>query len=371
MTKSFSIYWTSEGWADIGEGNPIPGAWGNKFSEKVVPGSRIFVTNIQGGALRLVGAFTAESIEDVNPANKAWNASERLIAKSGSSSPIRLTAVPMQIVKSLRFLKSDGTQSSIAFDDDGKVNGQAMRTIRQLTQESAAALEALIEKPIDREWSQDELRASVIAYLEMLRKVQSGESFVKKDYFRSLANQFGRSPGAFEYRMQNISFVMGVMGRDWIKGLPPAKNVGVNIAAQIQRLINEAENQSEDSSVEEAMKVAKERKSLNSSPLGNQHPTQIISTSTSYARDVQVKAWVLERAKGICEACDKAAPFTTVEGFPYLEVHHVRKLADKGSDTPSNAVALCPNCHRRLHFSIDALTYRDQLFEKLEVLKKE
>jgi 5-methylcytosine-specific restriction endonuclease McrA len=371
MTKSFTIYWTPEGWAGIGEGNPIPGAFGSGFKEKIPPGSRIFVTNIQGGALRLVGAFTAGSIETLNPSAETWNASEQLIAENGTSSPVKLTVVPTQVTQSLRFIKSDGTESAVAFDADGKVNGQAMRTIRQLTEKSADDLEALIKKPTDREWSEGELRASVNAYLEMLQKINANESFVKKDYYKSLANQFGRTPGAFEYRMQNISFVMGLMGRDWIPGLPPAKNVGVNIAAQLERYINEAENQSVNSFASEALIVSKERKSMVASPNGNQQPSQITSTSTSFVRDVKVKAWVLERAKGICEACEVPAPFTTVDGYPYLEVHHVRKLADKGSDTPSNAVALCPNCHRRLHFSVDALAYRDELYRRVSELKKE
>ena len=119
MTKSFTIYWTPDGWAGIGEGNPITGAWGTGFKEKIPPGSRIFVTNIQSGVLRLVGAFTAGSIEEVNPTAETWNASEQLIAESGTSSPVKLTVVPTQITKSLQFIKSDGTESAVAFDEDG------------------------------------------------------------------------------------------------------------------------------------------------------------------------------------------------------------------------------------------------------------
>ncbi len=41
--------------------------------------------------------------------------------------------------------------------------------------------------------------------------------------------------------------------------------------------------------------------------------------------------------------------FEREDGSP-LEVHHVIRLADGGSDTINNSVALCPNCHRELHF---------------------
>ena len=35
---------------------------------------------------------------------------------------------------------------------------------------------------------------------------------------------------------------------------------------------------------------------------------------------------------------------------PFLEVHHVKRLAKGGADVPSNTVALCPNCHRAAHY---------------------
>jgi 5-methylcytosine-specific restriction protein A len=31
-------------------------------------------------------------------------------------------------------------------------------------------------------------------------------------------------------------------------------------------------------------------------------------------------------------------------------VHHRVRLADGGDDTTDNAVALCPNCHRKAHY---------------------
>ncbi|MBY8114030.1 HNH endonuclease [Vibrio fluvialis] len=37
-------------------------------------------------------------------------------------------------------------------------------------------------------------------------------------------------------------------------------------------------------------------------------------------------------------------------GNPYLEVHHLIRLIDDGPDTPENCVAVCPNCHRELHY---------------------
>jgi 5-methylcytosine-specific restriction protein A len=71
---------------------------------------------------------------------------------------------------------------------------------------------------------------------------------------------------------------------------------------------------------------------------------------------------VLKYAKGVCEYCSVPAPFLTNGGTPYLEVHHVVPLADGGADTVENAVAVCPNCHRAAHYSVDAAEIRDRLF---------
>jgi 5-methylcytosine-specific restriction endonuclease McrA len=74
-------------------------------------------------------------------------------------------------------------------------------------------------------------------------------------------------------------------------------------------------------------------------------------TSWQPVRDRRVVALVLRRAKGRCEMPECGyTPFLTARGDPYLEVHHITQLRDGGSDHPSNAAALCPICHRRLHF---------------------
>lgn len=81
-------------------------------------------------------------------------------------------------------------------------------------------------------------------------------------------------------------------------------------------------------------------------------PRRVEITSASFVRNSDVIAEVLMRASGVCELCASPAPFIRKsDGSPYLEVHHRVRLADGGEDTVGNAVALCPNCHRREHYS--------------------
>ncbi len=74
-----------------------------------------------------------------------------------------------------------------------------------------------------------------------------------------------------------------------------------------------------------------------------------------FNRNPYVITEVLDRANGICEQCNKPAPFIRAnDNTPYLEVHHKKMLSDGGEDTVDNAIAVCPNCHRELHFGKDA-----------------
>jgi hypothetical protein len=44
----------------------------------------------------------------------------------------------------------------------------------------------------------------------------------------------------------------------------------------------------------------------------------------------------LATADGSCEACADRAPFSTDDGWPFLEVHHVKMLSNGGSDRITN-----------------------------------
>lgn len=80
-------------------------------------------------------------------------------------------------------------------------------------------------------------------------------------------------------------------------------------------------------------------------------PEKVQVISIAYRRNPNVVAEVLSRANGKCEHCKNKAPFLRKSDHtPYLEVHHVVPLAEGGEDTIKNAIAVCPNCHRELHF---------------------
>lgn len=94
--------------------------------------------------------------------------------------------------------------------------------------------------------------------------------------------------------------------------------------------------------------VTERRKRLSSAA---KKPSKRTVTITVYDRNPDVVAEVLERASGVCEICSDPAPFSRrVNGTPYLEVHHKIPLSQGGDDTVDNAIAACPNCHRKAHY---------------------
>lgn len=78
-------------------------------------------------------------------------------------------------------------------------------------------------------------------------------------------------------------------------------------------------------------------------------------------RSQAIHRYVVHRASGYCEGCETAAPFRKPNGTPFLEPHHTTRVADDGPDHPEQVIALCPNCHRRAHYSDDAAIFNRRL----------
>jgi 5-methylcytosine-specific restriction enzyme A len=68
---------------------------------------------------------------------------------------------------------------------------------------------------------------------------------------------------------------------------------------------------------------------------------------------MELAEYVKRQAQGHCDLCERPAPFTNQDQKPYLECHHVIWLSQNGLDTLDNLVALCPNCHRKMHIVQD------------------
>lgn len=95
-------------------------------------------------------------------------------------------------------------------------------------------------------------------------------------------------------------------------------------------------------------------------------PSKRTTSSETYQRDEKVVKYSLLRAKGVCELCEKRAPFKKRDGTPFLEVHHINFLSNGGDDTIENVAALCPNCHRKMH-ALESKEDIEKLKEKAKI----
>jgi 5-methylcytosine-specific restriction protein A len=84
-----------------------------------------------------------------------------------------------------------------------------------------------------------------------------------------------------------------------------------------------------------------------------------------FERSAVVKAYVLMRARGQCEACGEKAPFLRKDGTPYLEPHHTKRVADGGPDHPAWVGAVCPTCHRKIHHGYNGAELNETLQRRL------
>jgi 5-methylcytosine-specific restriction enzyme A len=278
----------------------------------------------------------------------------------------------------LVFANEDELHSLAAPEDVWNARASGMA----LPDDVAAELAKLVlgRKPIPdsgksgtKGWSRAELRASVSSYLRMQKVLRAGRSANKTEIYRDLAKRFGRTAKAYEYRMQNISYVLALQGRQWIPGLLPAKNVGAQVAVQIEAILASLEKRRPTTGLEEEVQLQRSLASgrPGKKPLGTKKPKAKSGATTIFERDLEVRKWVLGNAKGKCECCRRRAPFTSAVGFPFLEVHHLRRLADDGSDTVENAIAVCPNCHRELHHGKDSTKLSSSIYLRISRLVRE
>jgi len=95
-------------------------------------------------------------------------------------------------------------------------------------------------------------------------------------------------------------------------------------------------------------------------------PSARVAQTSAYVRDAAVAEYVKRLANGVCDLCEQPAPFQTKQNEAYLECHHITWLAHGGEDIIANTVALCPNCHRKMHI-VNRKADRERLTKRAAV----
>ena len=127
--------------------------------------------------------------------------------------------------------------------------------------------------------------------------------------------------------------------------------------AELKRIEKEAENLAQNEINEEKKKEKKEIIIEQRLPLDN-----------------NLKKRILLRANYKCENefCTKPRPFKKEDKTTYLEFHHIIPYCECRKHEYENIVALCPNCHKQIHFGEKAEieTIKNGLEQKIKNYKK-
>jgi len=92
------------------------------------------------------------------------------------------------------------------------------------------------------------------------------------------------------------------------------------------------------------------------------------SSSQNFERNGAVRELARRRSKCSCEMTNcNYTGFEKKKGGKYIEVHHIRGLAAGGKDGIRNVAAVCPDCHKKAHYSKNS---EDINRELTKVIKK-
>lgn len=99
---------------------------------------------------------------------------------------------------------------------------------------------------------------------------------------------------------------------------------------------------------------------------GGTTPSGGSGSGSGTTRNEVVREFALQMADGVCQGCGEDAPFYTENDEPFLEVHHLHRVSDGGLDDPENVIAICPNCHREVHYGRNGERLNQGLIEKAD-----
>ena len=114
-----------------------------------------------------------------------------------------------------------------------------------------------------------------------------------------------------------------------------------------------------------AIPLDEARKKAIAAAAGSAGTTGATAIRPFYERSKTVRDYVLMRASGCCEACNREAPFLSKDEKPYLEAHHTTRLSDGGPDHPRYVGAICPTCHREIHYGKNGAALNQRLKQRL------
>lgn len=193
------------------------------------------------------------------------------------------------------------------------------------------------------EWTEDELAAAVDAYRQMEAQLTSGSKVEKATVYRELAALHGRTPKAWEYRMQNISHVLEQAGKDWLPGLRPAANVGTRVEALLAKLLSHSTAAA--SLVCGPTKELLEREAKLAEASGSFSPSDAVDDRRRVLASIVRRRGQPEFRSALLQAYSGRCAMTACDVTDALEAAHIRPYFGQASNVVNNGLMLRADLH--------------------------
>ena len=153
MPRFFTYYWTNQRWSQrrAAQGQPLRHIASTRFVRRGVrPGDQVYVVTIWHGELYLLGKLVVGALVDAAAAapwlgttpDRLWEEAEQILA--AAATPMDFDrAVPSAVTRRLRFGAGQSARAPM-FRAPDQLDGQTLRSLRELTAESAARLDRLL-----------------------------------------------------------------------------------------------------------------------------------------------------------------------------------------------------------------------------------
>lgn len=189
------------------------------------------------------------------------------------------------------------------------------------------------------------------------RQFHSGANW--QPQFRTELNQ---GDGRLAHRVFDWDGVRGIHSSWKLKSISKISAADAKVIERLKKLLNKitkGESLVDDSDEEVFQESVAIRNPVKLNPGKIKRPNKVKSSSgEKYARNPGISKAALEEKKFLCEIDAKHLTFTSpVSKQNFVEAHHLIPMEHQGDfkysiDIPENIIALCPNCHRKIHYGI-------------------
>lgn len=191
------------------------------------------------------------------------------------------------------------------------------------------------------DWTQEQLAASVEAYRWMQGRVNGGLKINKAQLYRELSLKHGRTPKAWEYRMQNISHVLQLLNEDWLAGLTPAKNVGAGVIGALVKILEVGPSTAV--SGDTLSRLVPQRQLVNES--GFLLPEQVEDQRDRVLASVVQRQGQQEFRRVLLQAYGNKCAITGCGVVHVLEAAHIYRYMGRETNIVSNGLLLRADVH--------------------------